>query len=265
MLRKKQTIQEHLERMKYVSKYMINETPKYKSLVGDSMDSLPEYLMKEAGPNEPNPNEPPATDAPASDANAAPAPTADANAAPAPTGGAPAGDAGLPPAPDANVAPAAPAPAAAPPAPPASNTNVDITTAEAPPSTQPEPTSVQPEPVESTPEKQVMELQLAALKKMSATIEDMGATIDSLNKRMEIYSSEVDKVREPSDMEKFENRKIDSSPYYFNLNDLWKDDNFKSRMDQYGKGYVKTEDGYIADFDDLPKLAPHEVKASFEV
>lgn len=258
MLRKKQTIQEHLERMKYVSKYAINETPKYKSLIGDSgMDSLPEYLMKEAGPNEPNPNEPPATDAPA--------PAPDANAASAPdAGGAPATDAGLPPSPNA----AAPAPSAnaAPPAPPASNTNVDITTAEAPPSTQPEPSTMGSEqPVTSTPEKQVMELQLAALKKMSATIEDMGATIDSLNKRMAVYSAEVDKVREPSDMEKFENRKMDSSPYYFNLNDLWKDDNFKSRMDQYGKGYVKTEDGYVADFDDLPKLAPHEVKASFDV
>lgn len=270
MLRKKQTIQEHLERMKYVSKYTINETPKYKSLVGDSgMDTLPEYLMKEAGPNEPNSNEPPATDA-------APASTPDANANPAPApdaGGtsAPAVDAELPAAPDASGGGASPAPVdnSAPAAPaPASNTNVDITTAEAPPSTQPEPSMDGSEPMGSgvpSPEKQVMELQLAALKKMSNTIEDMGATIDSLNQRMQIYSAEVEKVREPSDMEKFENRKIDSSPYYFNLNDLWKDDNFKSRMDQYGKGYVKTEDGYIADFDDLPKLAPHEVKASFDI
>jgi hypothetical protein len=116
-----------------------------------------------------------------------------------------------------------------------------------------------------SPEKRVMELQLDALRKMSSTIEDLGSSIDSLNQRMEIYSNEVEKVREPSDLEKFENRKVDSSPYYFNLNDLWKDDNFKSRMDQFSKGYVKTEDGYVADFDDLPKLAPHEVKASFDI
>lgn len=271
MLRKKQSIQEHLERMKYVSKYTINETPKYKTLVGDSgMDALPEYLMKEAAPPEPDANA-----APAPDAGGAPLPDANA-AAPAPdaAGGAPADS--LPPLPDmagggggatAPAANAAPAPAAAPPAPPAPNTNVDITTA---PSTQPEPMMGGEDQMGvgggvDSPEKKVMELQLDALRKMSSTIEDLGSSIDSLNQRMEIYSNEVDKVREPSDLEKFENRKVDSSPYYYNLNDLWKDDNFKSRMDQFSKGYVKTEDGYVADFDDLPKLAPHEVKASFDL
>jgi hypothetical protein len=250
---KKKSLREHLERMKYVSKYAISETPKYKALVGDSgFDSLPEYLKE----------------APSGDTAA---PTAQ------PQGGADAA-AGLPPLPD--EAPAAggaspqPAPSAAPvqgssgaPSNPEANANVDITTtapAEQPVSQQPAPMQ---EPVE-TPEqtqKRVMELQLDALRKMSYKIEDLGSAVDNLNQRMEVYSSEVDKVREPSDMEKFENRKIDSSPYYFNLNDLWDKDNFKSRMDQFSKGYVKTEDGYVADFDDLPKMAPHEVKASFDV
>jgi hypothetical protein len=244
----KKSLREHLERMKYVSGYAINETPKYKSLVGGSeFDTLPEYLKE------------------------------------APSGGTGAPDAGLPPlpdatagapAPDASGAPAGAMPAAPPdaapvngtgaPTPPPENVNVDISTtapAEQPPSEQP-----MPEPVE-TPEmlqKKAMELQLDALKKMSFKIDDLGSAVDSLNQRMEIYSDEVEEVREPSDMEKFENRKIDSSPYYYNLNDLWKGDNFKARMDQFSKGYVKTEDGYVADFDDLPKLAPHEVKASFD-
>jgi len=247
---KKQSLQESLERMKYVSKYVINESPVYKSLVGNGgMDALPEYLMKEADSgataNQPAPELPPLPATP--DAGApAPAPAA-GGAAPAPTA-------------------AAPAPAPAPEGGADNvelNKNVDITTSapagepamEAPP--------MGGEPMES-PEKKVMELQLDALKKMSYKIEDLGSAVDSLNDRMRLYSDEVEKVREPSDMEKFENRKNDSSPYYFNLNDLWKDDNFKSRMDQFGKGYVKTEDGYVADFDDLPKLAPHEVKASFD-
>ncbi len=270
MLRKKKTLQENLERMKYVSKYIISETPKYKSLVGNSgMDVLPEYLMKEAPAPEENPADagtPPADGAaPAADASGLP-PLPDAGGADAPAADA----SGLPALPDMSggggggaPAPAAPAPAAAPavppaPSPSASNTNVDITTA------QPD-AEMGGAPVGGeSPEKKVMELQLDALRKMSATMEDLGANIDSLNQRMEVYSSEVDKVREPSDQEKFENRKIDSSPYYFNLNDLWKGENFNSRMDQFGKGYVKTEDGYVADFDDLPKLAPHEVKASFD-
>jgi len=238
--------------MKYVSKYVINESPVYKSLVGNGgMDMLPEYLMKEADSgatqHQAAPELPPLPDAGGA---AAPAPAAGAEPQPVPSAAPVQGSSGAP----AN---------------PETNANVDISTAapaeqmpsEAPPTIG--------EPVESpeSPEsaqKRVMELQLDALKKMSYKIEDLGSAVDSLNDRMRVYSDEVEKVREPSDMEKFENRKNDSSPYYFNLNDLWKDDNFKSRMDQFGKGYVKTEDGYVADFDDLPKLAPHEVKASFD-
>jgi hypothetical protein len=252
----KKSLQEHLERMKYVSKYAINETPKYKSLVGSgSINPLPEYLMKEAGKPEDAPV-PPA-------APAANAPVPPAGDAPVPPAG------GMPPMPPAGGGGApAPAPAApAPPAPDTANTNVDITTAQDDLPIQPDAALSGGEPaapVES-PEKRAMQLQLDALRKMSEKIEDLGSTMDNLNQRLEIYSTEVDKVREPSDMEKFENRKVDSSPYYFNLNDLWKDDNFKARMDQFSKGYVKTEDGYIADFDDLEKLPPHEVKASFDV
>jgi hypothetical protein len=238
------TIKEHIERIKYVSKYRINETPKYKNLIGDSnIDMLPEYLMKEEG--EENPEN---SNNPLPDPNAAPDPNA--------VGGAPAGG---------SPAPETPAPAPTP-QPIPSNTNVDITTA---PSTQPAPEiggidGMNGGSVQST-EKRVMELQIDALRKMSQKIEDLGSTVDNLNQRLEMYSTEVDKVREPSDMEKFNERKLDSSPYYFNLNDLWKGDDFKSRMDQFSKGYVKTEDGYIADFDDLNKLSPHEVKASFDL
>jgi hypothetical protein len=244
----KKSLREHLERMKYVSGYAINETPKYKSLVGGSeFDSLPEYL-REAPTGDTAPDAAPAGLPPLPDANAG-TPAPDASGAPA--GGMPA----TPP----SVAPVntgAPAPE--------TSTNVDITTtapAEQLPTEQP----IAP-PVE-TPEmlqQKAMELQLDALRKMSFKIEDLGSAVDSLNQRMEIYSDEVDKVREPGDMEKFENRKVDSSPYYYNLNDLWKGDNFKARMDQFSKGYVKTEDGYVADFDDLPKLPIHQVKASFD-
>jgi hypothetical protein len=246
LLKKKSSIQEHIERMKYVSKYTINETPKYMSLIGDSeMDALPEYLMREADA------------APSGDtANAAapapeglPDPTAIAGGEPEAAGVAPVG------APTAEPTQAETDP------------NVEIRTAPATPeiggeAPMPMGNEIPPAP-EETPEKKVLELQLDALKKMSYKIEDLGASIDSLNQRMEIYSNEVEEVREPSDMEKFENRKVDSHPYYFNLNDLWDNNNFKARMDQFSKGYVKTKDGYIADFDDLDKLPPHEVKASF--
>ena len=249
---KKKSLREHLERMKYVSGYAINETPKYKSLVGGSeFDVLPEYL-KEAPSGG---TEQPAA-APQAGGDLPPLP--DEN----PAGGAAAPAAGATPEPPPSAAPVQNTGGA--PDNPQGNTNVDISTtapAEQPPSEQPAPApAANPDQVQND----VMKLQLDALKKMSEKIEDLGGAVDSLNQRMVIYGEEVDKVREPSDMEKFENRKNDSSPYYFNLNDLWDKDNFKARMDQFSKGYVKTEDGYVADFDDLPKLAPHEVKASFD-
>lgn len=250
MSNKKKSLREHLERMKYVSAYAINETPKYKELMGEAgIDGLPEYLKE----------------APSGD-------TANATqAAQTPAAG------NLPPLPDENPAggatttPESP-PSATPvantsgaPTNPEGSTNVDISTtapAEQPPSEQPAPAV--PEMSPDQKQNQVMELQLDALRKMSYKIEDLGSVVDSLNKRMEIYSDEVEKVREPSDMEKFDDRKIDSSPYYYNLNDLWDNNNFKSRMDQFSKGYIKTEDGYIADFDDLERLPDHMVKASFD-
>lgn len=246
MLRKKQSIQEHLERMKYVSKYTINETPKYKSLVGDSgMDALPEYLMREAAPTE---EENPEADASISQEPLPQPQAGDPQAAEvAPTG--------APTAEPIAATDGLPAPEELPA--PEGDTNVEI-------STQASPEMPMEPPVEENPEKKAMELQLDALRKMSYKIEDLGNAIDSLNGRMQMYSDEVEEVREPSDKEKFDNRKVDSHPYYYNLNDLWDNNNFKARMDQFSKGYVKTEDGYVADFDDLPKLAPHEVKASFD-
>lgn len=250
----KKSLREHLERMKYVSGYAINETPKYKSLVGDSgFDMLPEYL-KEAPSGG---TEQPAAATPQAGGDLPPLP--DEN----PAGGASTPAAGATPEPPPSAAPVQNTGGA--PNNPETNTNVNISTttpAEQPPSEQPipAPAPASPDDVQNN----VMQLQLDALKKMSYKIEDLGGAIDAINQRMQIYGDEVDKVREPSDMEKFENRKNDSSPYYFNLNDLWNKDNFKARMDQFSKGYVKTEDGYIADFDDLPKLAPHEVKASFD-
>lgn len=232
---KKRSLQESIERMKYVSKYIISETPKYKSLVGDSgIDTLPEYLMREEDAATPS-------GATGNDASITNEPLPDAGGEPQPAGIAPVG---------APTAEPTPAPVEAP----------EETTG-LPPA---DPAIAAPVEPPIDPQKQAMELQLDALRKMSYKIEDIGNSVDSLNKRMEIYSNEVDEVREPSDMEKFENRKVDSHPYYFNLNDLWDNNNFKARMDQFSNGMVKTEDGYVADFDDLEKLAPHVVKASFD-
>jgi hypothetical protein len=243
---KKVSLQEQLERMKYVAKYAINETPKYKSLVSNSeFDTLPEYLMREADGTSGNTVTP--------DASMPTIPSPDAaqvdngtNPQPAPSA--------------ATVQNASGAPSN-----PETDTNVEISTV-APEEQMPVDQAIQPEPIAPapSPEKMVMQMELEAIKKMSAKIEDIGSVVDSLNQRLEIFSDEVEKVREPSDMEKFDNRKNDSSPYYFNLNDMWDKDTFRSRMDQFSKGMVKTEDGYVADFDDLPKLAAHEVKASFD-
>jgi hypothetical protein len=47
-----------------------------------------------------------------------------------------------------------------------------------------------------------------------------------------------------------------SYPYYYNLNDYWKDSSFehKAQEEDFGQGIQKLSDGtFIADFDNLPK------------
>lgn len=128
----------------------------------------------------------------------------------------------------------------------------------------------QPMPEEpSIEEKQneIIKLNISAMEKMQRVIDGLENTVTSLNSRIGELSSDVEEVREPKNVEKLMNRKEDSHPFYYNLNDMWAGNSFQARRDVDNiKGIKKLEDGsYIADFDDLPKHNTQEISNSFNV
>jgi len=250
-----------IDRINYVSGYVINETPKYRPLIDDSsFDSAPEgWNMKEAE------GDPTAPEAGSPESLLPATPVAPTSGATDPTAATPA--AATPP------APAAPeTPSIAPELPAVSPTPLDTQAGD----TQggdptigssfgldgpTKPTTQDTDQLQN----ELMRFQLDAMKKMSQKIDQLEGVIDSLNAQQAQLYKEVDNVRDPSDVEKFANRKDDSSPYYFNLNDMWNGNTFQARMDNFNsKGIVKTNDGFVADFDQLPKMTSYQLKDSFE-
>ncbi len=235
-------LKEQVDKMLYKSSYIISESPTYKSILEDAVfDEIPEAEAPAPEEN-PMPSSAPATSTPPQ-SNAAPA------ASPAPTSDA--------------MPPVAPSPAPAPTTSPAPAPEVSAAPPMGATNGFSEPAPVVDEKEEM--QKEVMRLQIEAMKQMSAKITEMESVVDGLNAQLAEFSKEVDKVKEPTDIEKFQERKLDSHPYYYNLNDLWNNNTFQARMDgMNSKGITKTDDGYVADFDQLPKLSQYEVKNSFD-
>ena len=115
---------------------------------------------------------------------------------------------------------------------------------------------------------QLIKLQLSALEQMNDKMKMMDMTMGELKGVMGQLSQDVEEVREPTNVEKVEARKEDSHPYYYRLNDLWQGNSFQARMDD-GKtegefGMKELEDGtYVADFDSFPDLNDMDLKKSF--
>lgn len=237
----KTQLNEHIKKMLYKSEYVISESPIYRAVMDDkSFDPIPEgWNMKEAeGAISPASGQ--------TSASSAPDPAAQPVGTAAPTQ----------PTPDPAAAPQGNATPAAEPAP-----------SPAPPTAAPSPVAPAPDlgPTKEELQKKVMEYQLDAMRGMSRKMDELEGLVLSLNSQLAQFSKEVEKVKEPTDVEKFDNRKLDSHPYYFNLNDMWNNNTFQGRMDSMNsKGMIKTEDGYMADFDQLPKLSQYEVKDSFD-
>ena len=115
----------------------------------------------------------------------------------------------------------------------------------------------------------LIKLQVSALEQMNSKMQMMDATMGELKGVMGQLSQDVEEVREPTNVEKVASRKEDSHPYYYRLNDLWQGNTFQGRMDD-GKtgdgeyGMKQLEDGtYVADFDSFPGLNDMDLKNSF--
>lgn len=107
----------------------------------------------------------------------------------------------------------------------------------------------------------ILKLNISAMQKMQKVVGDLNATVDSLNFSVGELKNDVEEVKEPTNIEKLMNKKEDSHPFYYNLNDMWRGNAFQARKDvEDNGGIVKLEDGsYVADFDDLPKHSRQEI------
>ena len=234
-INKSKLYEEQLRKLKYKTNYKINESPRYRPLVGDNeeFDQLPmrneagdqEDAVKPAGgavPPEPS-NDPTVSTEP-------PVPEFDQNAAPA-------GE--IPPAPDGAVPP-----------PPMDG--------EVPP------------PVDAVPQvddiqNEIIKHNIEAMKSIHDQLEQLNGMTQSLNAKMETLTADVEEVREPTNSEKLMNKSKVSYPYYFNLNDMWTGNWFdEQRNKELSKGIKEMPDGtYVADFDDLPQKSKIDVQNSF--
>lgn len=246
----KNPLKEHLEKIKYRVNYTISETPKYKPVIEDDMefDEVPINIhMTQDG--QPMPN----------------------------TGGSDAyleeqGNEDEIPAPQGPKEPAEPSNAPA----PDQEEDIPEDEPEGEPMDEPiEPEGGEPEipediPVE--PEEDVDQIQndiikhnIEAMKSIHSKLEDLENINAQLNSQLGALNSKVKEVEEPTNAQKLMSKKDVSYPFYFNLNDFWKDNWFDQQRDKlHEKGIRELPDGsYIADFDDLPTPNDMDIEDSF--
>jgi len=246
--------EEYLRKFKHRSGYVISESPKYRPLVTDNeeFDEIP-MLTNEAGDEEDAPKQGQAPPAPSNDlpqnadAPETPVPAFDAETGGVPPEGEMTDPMGEPVAGDMPVDPMA------------------------------DPMGA---PVPESPENEVDDLQneiikhnIEAMRGIHDQLANLDSTLQGLNAKMEVLSSDVEEVREPTDSEKLMNKTEVSYPYYFNLNDFWKDNWFDQKRAQNNginggdaeeQGMKELPDGtYVADFDDLPQKSKIDVQNSF--
>ncbi len=111
----------------------------------------------------------------------------------------------------------------------------------------------------------IIKTSVSAMQKMNSELNSLESTLSALNSKIDGLSQEVEQVKEPTNVEKLMSRKEDSHPFYYNLNDMWDDNSFQARREvEDSEGMKQLEDGsFVADFDTLPKFTEQEIKDSF--
>ena len=228
----KKILDENLEKFKYRVNYKINESPQYRPLV-DAMDEFDELPLSEVGDQEDAPKpegevpKEPDTEKPVGADT--PVPGFEDNPEGAET--------------DTMVPP----PEGEPTAPPV---GVEPTTP----------------PVDDI-QNEIIKHNIEAMKSIHDQLENLSNITQMLNTKMDELNADVEEVREPTNTEKLMSKKDVSYPYYFNLNDFWKDNWFSEKYNdgnEIEKGIKELPDGtYIADFDDLPQKSNIDIQNSF--
>ena len=257
--------EEHLRKIKYRFGYKINESPKYRPLVGDNeeFDSVPDsnYMTRDGQPvppTEPMTNEAgDQEDVPKPEGQVPPAPSndqpqnTDAPQAGAPAGGAPV-DAPVPAFDKTGGNEQLPPEGGAPVNPMGDEMGMGMGA---------------PDPAQEVDQLQndIIKSNIEAMKSIHDQLASLNATVDALNAESKAMKADVEEVREPTNTEKLMSKKNVSYPFYFNLNDFWKGNWFtEEREKQHERGINELPDGsFVADFDDLPQKSKIDVQNSF--
>lgn len=219
-------LSEEIRKIKYRVDYKINETPKYRPLVGvnEEFDEIPQ-LTSEAGEQEDaskpaggkTPPEPTNADVPAGAPAETPVPAFDETGGEAP---APAGD---------------------------------------------EPLLAAPETEVNNIQNEIIRHNIEAMKSIYDKLEGLNTMVQGINTKIEQLNADVEEVREPTNTEKLMNKTSVSYPYYFNLNDFWSGNWFNQKREkEMDRGIKELPDGtFVADFDDLPHKSKMDIQNSF--
>jgi hypothetical protein len=250
--------EEYLRKFKHRSGYVISESPKYRPLVTDNeeFDEIP-MLTNEVGDQEDAEKQGQVRPAPSNDQpQNADAPETPVPAFDAETGGVPPEGEMTDPMgePTAGEDPLVGGPQAA-----------DAGMGMPPPES--------PENEVDDLQNEIIKHNIEAMRGIHDQLANLDSTLQGLNQKMEVLSADVEEVREPTDSEKLMNKTSVSYPYYFNLNDFWKDNWFDQKRAQNNgidggdaeqQGMKELPDGtYVADFDDLPQKSKIDVQNSF--
>ena len=236
--KKQNLLEEQLKEFRHRVNYVVNETPRYRSLMGtnEEFDEVP-VVTNEAGDQEdaqkpvPEPPAEPSNDQPVGDA---PIPAFDEPPAEPAAGDLPA---------EPEVSGDLPAEEPVAPAPPAEQAENQV----------------------NDLQNEIIKHNISAMRSIHDQLAGLSKNIDAMNARMEELNADVEEVREPTNSEKLMKQSEVSYPYYFNLNDFWQDNWFDQKRNLgKDKGVRELPDGtYVADFDDLPLASNADIEDSF--
>ena len=221
--------EEHIRKIMHRTGYKINESPRYRSLVNDNeeFDTIPDMNVGNRVGQGANFNTMMGEQEDEEETPDTPAPEGEEMPEP-PAPAYAGGEEGMPP-PEAGMGEPAP---------------------------QPEVDEIQNE---------IIKHNIEAMKSIQMELQNLNSTVTGLNSKLAELNADVEEVREPTNAEKLMNKTDVSYPYYFNLNDFWKDNWFDQKRDEAEeKGIRELPDGsYIADFDSLPKASKIDIDKSF--
>lgn len=127
---------------------------------------------------------------------------------------------------------------------------------------------VTPEPLQPSlddVQNDIIRMNIETMKIIHARVAELNNEVDLLKNKSIESEAKIEAMKPKTPGEKLVDKKYNSHPFQYNLNDLWKGNHFQARRDEFEEqGIKRLEDGsYIADFDDLPTYTSTSIKNTY--